>query len=327
MRSHAFPDALHASRLINIEERAFQRVSKALLGKGSTIRPAAAHYPSPPPESEDVEGDGHPSADQLQSFREHVLLDFAALESSIIRIQLIHTSNDRERQRFAAEKAKILETAQAVRDNTIELRAQLAEAQRILELRKGYDELANKILDDQKLRSRDESRQEIEKLEKEIEDLQNESGEYEGTWVTRREQYDRLTSEGSAMIRLIRGIKDEPEDGDKDEETEEGEDGKDQPSRAGSEAPDGRTPRPNDLGDSTPMPDHGETQSSTPANKFLEIDDIPRNSSRVASPLSQPVDHDADTDMMDPNVTSLDMLEQQTQSNAAIDQDEAMDEA
>ena len=114
-------DALHANRLINIEERPFQRISKSLLGKTSTIRNAVTHYPSPPPDEEDETSPKIHDATQLQAFREHILLDFAALESSLVRIQLIHTSNERERERFAAEKAKILSTAQAVRENTLKI--------------------------------------------------------------------------------------------------------------------------------------------------------------------------------------------------------------
>jgi hypothetical protein len=304
-----FPDSLHANRLINIEERPFQRITKALLGKGSTVRHAVTHYPSPPPEGDGSTSESNPTAEQLQSFREHILLDFAVLESSIIRIQLVHTSNERERQRFAAEKAKILHTAQAVRDNTLELRTRLADAQRILQLRKGYDEIAGKILDDQKLKSRDETRAEIEKLEGEIEDLQQESAEFEGTWLSRREQFDKLTAEGLAMLRLIKGIKDEPEEADKDEdmEDEEGEDGsKAHASRAGSEGPDNRTPRPGEHGDSTPLPDHGETEDAAPVNRLLEVDDGLRNGSRIASPLSRAVDVEDDVDMTDSVMPTLD---------------------
>lgn len=241
----------------------------------------------------------------MQTFREHILLDFAALESSLVRIQLIHTSNEKERDRFAAEKAKILSTAQAVRENTLKLRTQLAEAQKVLKLRKGYDSLASKILDDQKLKSRDETRSEIMKLEKEIEDLEEESAEYEGTWVSRREQFDRLIAEGQAMLRLIKGIKDESEEADKDEEMDDDEGTKEHASRLDSEGPDDRTPRPAELGDATPLPDHGEGGASTPANKSLDVDDLPRTGSRIVSPLSRPTETDDDVDMAEP-VLSLD---------------------
>lgn len=247
--------------------------------------------PSPPPDGEDIavpEDNG--DVLRRQKFREDILLDFAALESSILRIQLIQLSNQRERERYAAEKASILKTAQAVKDNTMELRAQLVEAQRVLELRKGYDELATKLIDPKKLKPRAETTEDIERLEKEIEDLEQESSDYEGIWVTRREAFDRVVSEGQAMIRVIKGIKDELEP-EKDESMEDGEDGemdtKGERSRMGSPAPGSRTPMPNEISEVTPLPEVGESSPARPANKFLEVDDTTRGSSRTGSPLMQ----------------------------------------
>lgn len=262
-----------------------------------------SYLPSPPPEGEE---DTAPEYDtnKIEKFREEVLIDFASLESSIIRIQLILSSNERERQRYAAEKAKILETAQAVRDNTVELRAQLVEAQRVLEQRKGYDEQAAKILDDRKLKSRDETKADIDKLEKEIEDLQHESAEYEVTWVSRKEQFNNIVGEGEAMIRQIKGIKDEPEP-DKDENMEDGEEVvKAETSRMGSPVPDGRSPQQSDLGGGTPMHE-GEGEGGAtprPTNKFLDVDDATRTSSRVSSPLVQPTQVQDDVEMGDASI-------------------------
>lgn len=258
------------------------------------------HLPTPPPEGE-AEGGTAYDATKLQKFREDVLLDFANLESSLVHIQLILSSNQRERERYASEKARILETAQSVRDNTVELRSQLAEAQRVLEQRKGYDVEAAKILDNKKLKSRDETRADIDKLEKEIEDLQRESAEYEETWVSRREQFDNVVREGDAMIRLIKGIKDEPEpDSGKDEQMDDVEDEtKAAGSRQETPAPDGRSPRPAETGDATPLPEGEEAGSGTPrlTNKLLDIDDTTRTTSRVSSPLVQPTPGQDDVDM------------------------------
>lgn len=235
-----------------------------------------------------------------------MLLDFATLENSIVRVQLIQTSNQRERERYAAEKVKILETAQAVRDNTLELRTQLEDAQKMLQLRKGYDELAAKILDDKKLKSRDESRADIEKLEKEIEDLQSESGEYELTWTGRREYWDRVVAEGEAMMRLIKGIKDDPQ-AERDEEMEGAEESREgtkgKSSRMGTPAAEGRTPRMEVEG-GTPLPEggDGETGDATPArptNRLLDVGDATRSSSRAASPSGRAADGVTDVDMAD----------------------------
>lgn len=246
--------------------------------------------------------DSEEEAFKRQKFREDIMLDFAALESSIFRIQLIQSSNQRERERYAAEKQKIQEAAQAIRDNTVELRARLDEVQRILQLRKGYDELASNILDDKQLRSRDDCEAEIANLEKEIEDLQQESSEFEGIWVGRRQQFERIVAEGEAMVRLIKGIKDEADtEHDQDDNMEDGEENgtKGESSRMGTPGPDGRTPMvPEDgratmipAGCETPMPT-SEVGGGTPAgptNKLLDVDDGTRVSSGAASPL-RPMD-------------------------------------
>lgn len=276
-------------------------MTKQLLAKDSILRPSLSYLPSPPPEGDDDEP-LHDSA-RVQRFREDVLLDFANLESSIIRIQLILSSNERERERYAAEKAKILETAQAVRDNTVELRSRLSEAQEVLERRKGYDALAAKILDDRKLKSRDEAKADIEKLEKEIEDLQHESAEYEVTWASRREQFDSVIREGEAMLRAIKGIKDEPEKDDEMEEDEGEEGAKGDQSGGNTPALHDRSPRPTDGGDMTPIPGSGSADDATPArpvNRFLDIDDATRPASSASSPLAQPAQMADDIDMAEP---------------------------
>lgn len=290
-------DAIHSTRLLAIEERPFQRVTRRLLDRDSLLRQTPKQLPSPPPEGEEAAPVNNDAADPAlrQKFREEVLLDFAALESSIARIQLVKSSNERERERYAAEKAKIVATAQSVRENTLLLREQLAEAQKVLELRKGYDALASKILDDKKLKSRDETRADIQTLEKEIEELEGEGREVEGLWVGRREQFERVVLEGEAMRRVIKGIK-EPEPGEDEgegEEMDEGEEGKEDRSRMGTPGlEDGRTPRQESGGrtpmheDRTPMPD--EEGEERPRNKFLEVEDGgTRNASRAASPGRQ----------------------------------------
>jgi hypothetical protein len=297
-------DALHPTRLLGIEERPFQRVTKRLLDRDSLLRQTPKQLPSPPPEGEETENEvseesANDSATRLK-FREEVLLDFAALESSITRIQLIQTSNARERERYAAEKAKILATAQAVRENTVLLREQLSEAQKVLELRKGYDALAAKILEDKKLKSRDEVRGDIGALEKEIEELEMEGGEVEGLWVGRREQFEIIVREGEVMRRVVKGIKEEEEEEGADEDEammEEGEGEKDDRSRMGTPGlEDGRTPR-HESGGRTPMPEgDGEER---PKNKFLDVEGGTQRSSRAASPGTQSGDSPADVEMGD----------------------------
>ncbi|KAF2487028.1 Tho complex subunit 7-domain-containing protein [Neohortaea acidophila] len=316
-------DALHAARLLAIEERPFQRVTSHLLGKDSLLQwTPPTQLPSPPPEGEASEAPDATATDNAakrQRIHDDVLLDFAVLENSIRRIQLLQSSNAKERQRYAAEKAKIVETAQAVKNNTLGLRTQLAEAQRMLELRKGYDELAAKLITP-KLKARAETTEDIVKLEKEIEDLQQESADYDGTWVGRREAFDRVVAEGQAMMRVIKGIKDEPEpETEKDETMDDGEEGaataKGGRSRLGTPGPDigGRTPmQGTDLGGRTPMPGSAELGGGTPmrgdetpfpetgdgtprpSNKMLDVDEELRSSSLAGSPMLQAQEGDVD---------------------------------
>lgn len=303
-----FSDALHATRLLQVEERPCQRVTRNLLGKEGLLRSTLPRQlPSPPPDSDDQDQDVREASDDQRrraKFREDILLDFAALESSILRIQLVQSSNARERERYAAAKAKILATAQAVRDNTISLRGQLAEAQNVLEQRKGYDMLAQKLIFDKKLKPRADALEDIGTLEKEIEDLEQEGAEYDGVWEGRREAWNRVVSEGQNLVKVVRGIKDEPEE--RVEDGDEGIGGKEERSQVGTPVPEGSTPAPV-LGDgstpmhldaSTPQPEEAGSPAP-PTNKFLDIDDHgTRNSSRVQSPMLQPTRlFQSDTDM------------------------------
>jgi hypothetical protein len=305
-----------------VEERPFQRVTRALLGKDSLLKwTPPRQLPSPPPDGEVGDEATEPiqnaeeARQRLEKFRSEILLDFAALESSILRIQLLQSSNLRERERYATEKASIVATAQSVRENTLTLRSQLAEAQKVLELRKGYDELATKLM--KGLKSRDVVQEEITGLEKEIEDLEVEGREFEGVWSGRREAWEKVVVEGQNLIKVVKGIKDEP-----DERMEDGEEegavsgGKDDRSRMGTPAlggestpmPGGATPlrRPEEEGmvmggDATPLPaDLGTPKGQSPAplvNKFLDVEgDITRSSSQAASPIPQTIETEVDVD-------------------------------
>src|SRR5207248_1990822 len=210
--------------------------------------------------------------EDLRRFREDGILDFAAFESSIARVQFLRASNEKERQRYAAEKVKIEATAQAVRDNTAKLRLQLDEAQKTLAIRKTYDVLADKITDNKALKPRDEQHVNIEKLRTEIEDLERESKEHSQAWVDRREQFSRLVNESLRLRRLIRDEKEpepEPQSGNT-EEMLDVDDGREGHSNAG-------TPRP-DPGMLTPIPPDRESGTMTPRS-------LPRNSQIPGEPI------------------------------------------
>ena len=174
--------------------------------------------PTPPPDGSaaDEAAAAHEKEKQQQlndrrQWREDALLDFAAFESSIVRIQLLLTSNIKERERYAADKLKIQATAQDVRDNTGDLRVQLEEAQKKLALRKEYDELAEKIMSNRLLRPREDQHANLDKLNAEILELERESQEYAQTWAERRQQFGKIIEEGMQLRRLIRDEKEEVE--------------------------------------------------------------------------------------------------------------------
>ena len=170
-------------------------------------------------------------------WRTDTLLDFAGFESSIVRIQLLLSSNEKERHRYAADKLNIQSNAQTVRDNTAELRIQLEEAQRTQALRKEYDALADQITSNELLKPRDDQRLNLEKLNAEIADLEQEAQEYAAVWTRRREQFDRILDQTAEMQRQI---KDEKEEVDEDEPR----------GVASGDA----TPRPSSAGRGTPAP-------------------------------------------------------------------------
>ena len=133
-------DGLHKSRLLNVEEKPFKRITKRLLAPNSLISSPASFLATPPPEAtpgnadaiQEHEAEKQKMLEEWRQLREDITLDFTAFESSLVRIQLLLASNEKERERYAAEKLEIMATAQEVRDNTTELRQQLEEAQNTL---------------------------------------------------------------------------------------------------------------------------------------------------------------------------------------------------
>lgn len=223
--------------------------------------------PTPPPDasaadeaSAALEFEKQKQLEERRQWREDVLLDFAAFESSLVRIQFLLTSNVKERERYAAEKLKIQATAQAVRDNTAELRIQLEGAQKTLALKKTYDELAEKITNNRLLRPREDQRANLDKLNAEIADLERESKEYAHTWAERRQQFGRIIEEGLQLRRLIRDEKEEVERREGMEEREDGEEVETGSQRGRSSGV--ATPR-HEGGGATPMHPSHEVDMST----------------------------------------------------------------
>ncbi|KAL8941680.1 MAG: hypothetical protein Q9216_002093 [Gyalolechia sp. 2 TL-2023] len=283
-------DSFHKSRLLNVEEKPFKRITKRLLAPTSLTAVPPTLPPTPPPDASaaDEAAAAHEVEKQQQleshrQWREDALLDFAAFESSIVRIQFLLTSNVKERERYAAEKLKIQATAKSVRDNTAELRVQLEEAQKTLALRKEYDALAEKITSNRLLRPRAEQHANLEKLNEEIAELKRESDEYAQTWAERREQFGKIIEEGMQLRRLIRDEKEEVErrEGMGMEEGDDGDTGSHRGRSSGR-----ATPRP-DAGDATPLHQVQEQEQDqdmeSPEGMTLQVGK--RHESREKSPL------------------------------------------
>ncbi|OJD22609.1 hypothetical protein ACJ73_06043 [Blastomyces percursus] len=285
-----YEDALHKTRLLNVEEKPFKRITKRLLTPNSLVATPSTLFPTPPPEGADEEAaaaqanaDKQKQLEEWRQFREDITLDFAAFESSIARIQFLLASNEKERKRYAAEKLRIQSTAQAVKDNTAELRIQLEEAQKTLALRKTYDDLADKITSNRLLRPREDQQANLQKLHAEISQLEQESREYAQTWSERREQFGRIVEEGMNLRRLIRDEKEEVERREGMEEEEEGDEGDVGSKGRGSAV---GTPKPDQ--DSV-TPSHAGHEDSGPTTALSQTDKQRSLATRGMTPLRQAI--------------------------------------
>jgi Tho complex subunit 7 len=128
-----------------------------------------------------------------------------------VRIQLLQSANEKERERYAREKLRINQTSEDVRAGNIHLRTTLSDAQAVLAQRKTYDALSEKITSNRLLRPREDQEEQLKRLETEIEDLERESQEYKVTWSDRRAQFGRIVEEGMNLRALIRDEKEEVE--------------------------------------------------------------------------------------------------------------------
>lgn len=168
---------------------------------------------------------------------------------------------------------------QAVRENTAELRVQLEEAQRLLALRKSYDDLADKITSNRLLRPREDQQASLQKLQTEITELENESREYAKTWSERRDQFGRIVEEGMQLRRLIR---DEKEEVERREGMQEGQDGDEGDVASKGKSSEANTPRRER--DSVTPSQQSQDEAGRPSGPQTEK---PTAATRAATPLRQ----------------------------------------
>ncbi|KAI6085415.1 Tho complex subunit 7-domain-containing protein [Hypoxylon rubiginosum] len=254
---------LHKTRLLNVEEKPFKRLTKRLVAPGAFTNPGK--LPTPPPEgdSQDAAAGGSSAVD-TNALKEDITLDFEAFDAQILRLQFLGTANERERDRYAADRLRILDTMESVREGNARLKAQLDDARATLAQRRKFDELADKITSNRMLRPRHEQAANLAKLAEECDELHRESETYGETWRERREQFERLVEEGKRLRALIRDEKEEVERREgMDSDAEDGEAAA-TPGNRGSVS-----------GNATPHPDSGAISSKGDAGNAT-----PRPSSR-----------------------------------------------
>ncbi|XXG94945.1 tubulin folding cofactor A [Hypoxylon texense] len=235
---------LHKSRLLNVEEKPFKRLTKRLVAPGSFTNPGKV------PPTLPTDGGGQDAAADVTALKEDIILDFEAFDAQILRLQLLGTANEKERDRYAADRVRILETMESVREGNARLKAQLDEARATLAQRRKFDELADRITSNRMLRPRHEQAANLAKLAEECDGLHRESETYGATWRERREQFERLVEEGKRLRALIRDEKEEVErrEGMDESDAEDGE--------AAAGTP-GNNNRGSVSGNATPRPDSG----------------------------------------------------------------------
>ncbi|KAI0889689.1 Tho complex subunit 7-domain-containing protein [Annulohypoxylon maeteangense] len=199
---------LHKTRLLNVEEKSFKRLIRRLVHPSAFTSPAKLL--TPPPDSTNPDAEATPAID-ITSLKEDITLDFEAFDAQILRLQFLDTANTQERERYAADRVRIMSTMESVRDGNARLKTQLEEARATLAQRRKFDELADKITSNRMLRPRAEQAVNLAKLAEECDELYRESENYGHTWRERREQFERLVEEGKRLRALIRDEKEEVE--------------------------------------------------------------------------------------------------------------------
>ncbi|KAI8954157.1 Tho complex subunit 7-domain-containing protein [Xylaria longipes] len=253
---------LHKTRLLAVEERPFKRLTKRLVAPGTFTNPSKK-LPTPPPDNSNADAaDGSPSNVDIAALKEDIILDFAAFDSAIARLQFLATANAAEREHYASARLRILNTMESVREGNAQLRVRLDEARETLAQRRKFDELADKITSNRMLRTRAEQHINLAKLAEECEELRRESEAYGDTWRERREQFERLVDEGRRLRALIRDEKEEVER--REGMDSDAEDGEAVPTPGKGIASGNATPHPEngavssskgDAGNATPRPD------------------------------------------------------------------------
>lgn len=230
-------DELHPQRLLNIEQNPFKRVQKRLLQPTNPIHEFLRRTPteevvSEPEEPSSLTEDS--SLKTLSVFQQSTLHDFTSLIHSLARLQFLLNSNAAERTRYAAQASTITAQHSTIRAETTALRTRLSHAREQLQVRKGYDVHAEKVLwvdgrvGGVKSKTREELGRESEKLRAEIEELEREGDELNAQWVERRMGLGEVKVHTARLRRVVRGEVEVELGQDEESEDEQGRDEEDE---------------------------------------------------------------------------------------------------
>lgn len=307
---------LHKTRLLNVEEKPFKRLTKRINTISQLLLPFDPAI-NGANTSEDIRS-------KLKQLKEDMNLDFDAFGSSITRMQFLHNANSQERERYRVDQDRILADCQSVRQNNIQLREQLEAAQATLAQRKQFDELAEKITSNRLLRPREDQIANLAKLEEECRELERESETYSETWRERREQFNRIMEEGMLLRRQIR---DEKEEVDRREGMNEDAEDDAEVDKVG------QTPRNEPSGNATPHPD-GDSQmkadgdAGTPNPEALNGGTTPMRDTPAPDTLKPPSGHTESQSRGDSQAPSRDVSpmpphdERKAESGEDVDMEE-----
>ena len=104
-----------------------------------------------------------------------------------------------------------------MRASTLALRHELERVQEMLERRKKWDVLAEKITSNRMLKPRDDQRVSIEKLESEIRELEGEKEGLGRDWLVRKDGFERVVAEETRLRKIISGEVASEEDEDEED--------------------------------------------------------------------------------------------------------------
>lgn len=267
-------DDLHAKRLLKFEQQPYMRVRKKLITPTNPIHEYLRRTPIDTTTSSEIVSEPEDTTEDKQAeylkslttFQQSTIHDFTLLIQNIARLQFSLTANESERTRYTTQAEQVTAQQSTIRSETASLRTNLTQAREQLEIRKGYDVQAEKVLwvdgkvGGTKSKTREELERESERLRAEIEELEREGDELNTQWAERRNGLAEVKTQTGRLRRIVRGEVEQDHDHDEDARTDadEGRENDDEHENlATGSHHDGAnsnvgTPRPEDTG--TPLP-------------------------------------------------------------------------